>query len=236
MLFNRLFFHLKKSWYSYLLEVIVVVLGILIALALDNWNEERKLAETEIRALKEIDEGLQRLIWEVEGSLEGENIARSSCREILINFENGDGVTDALQTALTQAWFYTYIQPDYGPYEYVNTYGASIIQNDSLREEILNLYGLDLRATVGESNIRGMYIEELRLQMGQWITSWNGNPYLTVPTQPRDYNTLRKDPIFLYHLNSQLAECNRWIKELSGLREVILELRNDMAKEIRRLD
>ncbi|MGB5404725.1 MAG: hypothetical protein WBN13_12185 [Robiginitalea sp.] len=236
MLLNRLFSHLKKSWYSYLLEVIVVVLGILIALALDNWNEDRKLAETEVLALKEIDQGLQRLMWEVESNLEEEKTARSSGEFILRNFENRGGVTDSLQTALTKVWFYTYIQPDYGPYEYVNTYGASVIQNVTLREKILELYGLDVRATVGESNIRGRYIEDLRLQMGQWYTSWNANPYRLVPTQPRDYKKLREDPIFRYHLNSQLSESTRWIAELSGLRLVISELRNEVAEEIHRRD
>ncbi|MBT8209773.1 MAG: hypothetical protein KJP14_04530 [Eudoraea sp.] len=31
--------HLKKDWYRYVFDTIVVILGILIAFSLDNWNE-----------------------------------------------------------------------------------------------------------------------------------------------------------------------------------------------------
>lgn len=59
--FESLFFPFQKSWYSYFSEVIVVVLGILIALAPDNRNEDRKMEQTQLKALREIDEGLSGL-------------------------------------------------------------------------------------------------------------------------------------------------------------------------------
>ena len=34
--------HLKKEWYKYGLETIVVVVGVLISFSLNNWNEARK--------------------------------------------------------------------------------------------------------------------------------------------------------------------------------------------------
>jgi hypothetical protein len=34
--------HLKSDWYRYVLETLVVIVGILIAFSLNNWNEERK--------------------------------------------------------------------------------------------------------------------------------------------------------------------------------------------------
>lgn len=34
--------HLKTDWFRYEFEIIAVIVGILVAFALDNWKEERK--------------------------------------------------------------------------------------------------------------------------------------------------------------------------------------------------
>ena len=34
--------HFKKNWYRYGLETLVVIVGVLIAFALNDWNEEKK--------------------------------------------------------------------------------------------------------------------------------------------------------------------------------------------------
>ena len=39
--------HLKSDWFRYGFETVAVVIGILVAFALDNWNEERKLNKLE---------------------------------------------------------------------------------------------------------------------------------------------------------------------------------------------
>jgi hypothetical protein len=38
--------YLKKNWYRYTLEIFVVIIGILIAFSLNNWNEGRKIKKT----------------------------------------------------------------------------------------------------------------------------------------------------------------------------------------------
>ena len=44
--------HLKSEWWKYGLETIVVIVGILVAFSLDNWNENRKTERLEIRTWK----------------------------------------------------------------------------------------------------------------------------------------------------------------------------------------
>lgn len=228
--------HLKDSWYKYLLEITVVVIGILIAFNLNSWNSQKQTRTDEIQVLKEINKGLNRLLKEVEINLEDEVDILNSCELIKENFEKNKGVTDSLKSALTLAWFYTHIQPDYGPYDYLNNYGSSVISNVNLREDILDLYGLDLRATVNESNIRGHYIEALKLQMGEWFKTLNSNSVVNVPTEPWNYNTLKNDNHFNFQLNKQLNESIRWSNELSGLTKHIEKIKSLVSDEIYKLE
>lgn len=233
---NQFTEHIKSSWFKYFFEIIVVVAGILIAVGIDSRIERKKAQEDEIQALKQIHKGLERIREEAIINLEDEVNVLTSCRYILDNFDKNEGLNDSLKTAFSLAWFYTYIQPDYGPYDYVNNYGASVITNSELRETILNLYGLDLRATVGESKIRGTYIENLKPMMAQWYKSLNPNTYYLESAEPWDYSKLRTDQEFHFHLKTQLNEAIRWSRELSGLKEHVEEVMQQVSDEIKRLE
>ena len=228
--------HLKSSWYKYVIEIIVIVIGILIAFSLDSWNSRRKLKKVEVQALYGILEGLERLKEEVQYNIDDEVQAMNSCQYIIDNFDRNLGLNDSLKDAFTYAWFYTYLQPDYGPYEFLNNYNSSVISNSDLRNEITELYGLDLRATVSESNIRGAYIQSLLLKMDQWYQSISFNPYEHSATEPWDYQSLRLDRSFRFHLSTQMNESIRWSRELSGLEKHIDEMIIKVNEEIERLD
>ena len=47
----RIINHLTSDWFRYGFETLAVVVGILVAFALDNWNEERKQDLLEIQYL-----------------------------------------------------------------------------------------------------------------------------------------------------------------------------------------
>lgn len=51
--------HFKKNWYKYALETFVVIVGILIAMGLNNWNERKKNRQSEIKILSELKNDLK---------------------------------------------------------------------------------------------------------------------------------------------------------------------------------
>ena len=52
--------HLKENWIKYGFETFVIIVGILGAFALNNWNESRKASRVEKEHLINIYESLQR--------------------------------------------------------------------------------------------------------------------------------------------------------------------------------
>lgn len=56
---KKIFIHLKSEWYKYGLETLVVIVGILGAFALNNWNENRKEKYIEQNYLVRLYEELQ---------------------------------------------------------------------------------------------------------------------------------------------------------------------------------
>ena len=62
----KIFKHLKSEWFRYGFETLAVVVGILVAFALDNWNESRKVRIEENKVLEEINIALKTDLLKLE--------------------------------------------------------------------------------------------------------------------------------------------------------------------------
>ena len=75
----------KQKWPNYLLEVIVIACGILLAFGLNNWNDGRKRKQLEIEILKGIRSDLLKDTIDINVNIRGfsPQISRDS---ILLNY------------------------------------------------------------------------------------------------------------------------------------------------------
>lgn len=121
-------------------EILLVVAGILIALQINNWNEEKKLKIYELKMLKELsntlkkDEGYFRSLVE---RLDQKGKAVDQLLEFrLTKQENLDSIGKYFQVTR----FETLFQYNSGPYGSIKSAGIEKISNDSIRAKMVDLY------------------------------------------------------------------------------------------------
>ena len=124
-------------------EIILVVIGILIALSINNWNEKGKAQTLEKDLLKEVQSSLLKDLNDVKSNIEVHQKIIAS-QQIMINWiESNEEFNDTLSSHFTRTYTGTYFAAYQGPYETLKQIGMRNITNDSLRNQISKLYNID---------------------------------------------------------------------------------------------
>lgn len=130
---------LKNKWVEYLLEILVIVIGILIAFTLNNWNETKKERLEEIQAITELRESLK---YDLEqNNLRSIPLLRNDidlCQRILDNIEQGLHHNDSIDYIFLSR--YTSFNPKYIAYKSLENKGIDLVRNDRLKNAIVEIY------------------------------------------------------------------------------------------------
>lgn len=121
-------------------EIILVVLGILIALSINNWNNNRIERTLEKEILNEILANLETDLENVDYAIEGNTRFLMRSKRVYEHLENKTPLTDSLKHDYAALYGYNRFQPIKIGYEDLKSKGSSIIRNKSLRKEISELY------------------------------------------------------------------------------------------------
>jgi len=121
-------------------EIILVVIGILIALAINNWNENRKLRNQEIIYLNNLKDDISAQINMLDVYIDFEDIIIDHSNDIIKHYElnkgfnNMDSIFPKLHT-LTMRW--TFSNANTTLLQMLNSNQINIIQNRHLKEELI---------------------------------------------------------------------------------------------------
>lgn len=132
-----------RNYTAYALgEIVLVVIGILIALQVNNWNENRKKAAYELTLLREIDLALTNDSLLIARLFEPRMDLKEKAIDSLIGMQgrnvNPEGAKFMdLYRQMSVNFNYRYNQ---GPYETLKSNGLDIISSDQLRSEITEIY------------------------------------------------------------------------------------------------
>ena len=132
-------------------EIVLVVIGILIALQINNWNESNKLHKRELTLLNELKTNLTINIENLENDIQIQSNSIKSFDYILKLPQSNLPYNDSIPSYLSDI--------DYSPdvilvssaFQTLKSSGLELIESDSLRIEILNLFEVDYPSLMQET-------------------------------------------------------------------------------------
>lgn len=159
-------------------EIVLVVIGILIALGINNWNQDRKdrikegnYVELLIRDLSSDAVSLNELIGLSDQSVAAKNL-------VLAYQEGSIDRPDSLSTHFIRATFngITSFVPNTSAIREIQSAGGlALLKNDAVREQILRLYNEYERM---EKNVGNNYLQNRQVMRDLIYAKANGNLFL----------------------------------------------------------
>lgn len=121
-------------------EIVLVVIGILIALSINNWNEGKKTEALEKKLLNELIQSLETDIEGLQFVIQKNSEIMNQCIFIAELIEGKQTYNDSLNTYFYNAQNYYHHSFNKSAYETSKSHGLYFIKNDSARSSLSQLY------------------------------------------------------------------------------------------------
>lgn len=220
-------------------EIVLVVIGILIALQINNWNENQKHITKEHTFLVEVLESLKRDVGRTKFIYNKRAIVkRDAISNIIKDLSETPLPADSIlrnsfeQMTMTLSFMY-----DKGAYESLKSYGIDLIRNNSLRKHIVMMYENDLPLGVIFIDDNRDVQEEMRYKLTNEIFTFRDetfNEHIGIGIPKIDYSTLKNNRAFNQLVYLEKDVTNNYIRRLedniSDMEKLILNIQNELNK------
>jgi len=207
-------------------EIVLVVIGILIALQINTWNEDRKNRSLEYLTLTELKKNIDSDLREMDTL--GKRLSQRirSAEIILERLSDSQPYHDSLSIHFGNAMVYTDMNFHKGIYESIKASGSQSINDDVLRFEINNYYDYSISdMEEGFREIRDDFYNYMLAFLREEFKYYKSS---NSTAEPRDFERLKQDEVYKLSLGvfldvrkMNLRTLNRTIKKSSELMELI---------------
>ena len=199
-----------RKYFKYAIgEIVLVVIGILIALQVNNWNQIRISKNNEIEILEDFQKGLINDIQELNHVIAHYERSKVSIEKVLYYLDNDLPYTDSLK----YDFFSTNLIRESGGlstsiFETLKSRGFDLISNKNLRNSIIRLYDEydPWLKSWDKRYIEVIFDAERNIYNTRFYDFWNGdykNPSIKGTMVPIDYESLKNDKEYKYLLRTQ---------------------------------
>ncbi len=121
-------------------EILLVVIGILIALQINNWNENRKLVDQENKILNELHANLRADSIDHTANMEWYENSSNSAKFVVASLESRAAWNDSMALHYGRIFTKGLANLNTSTYENLKSQGFNLIQSDSIRNAFTYLY------------------------------------------------------------------------------------------------
>ena len=221
-------------------EILLIVIGILLALYLNNLNEQKNIRQDQVKVLNEIISNLDGSIQAFERTIQTERNYLNFNKKILEHFEKKLPYDPSMDMAFGTYFWTISTNPVTGAYEHLKEKGLDLVESDSLRQSISFLFESEFTILKEENefwsnsfqqNISYPYhVKHFRKYFPDGQASENYEF-----AKPVNYSVLLKDPYFL-NINTEIISNRGWnIRSLENLILKMEELKKLIQLELDRL-
>ena len=214
-------------------EIVLVVVGILIALQINNWNEERISVQKEIVILEEIH---RNLVGDLENQIipciEHYTLASETFEFLQSDYYESsvapsDGSINSKYFRVLLPWYLTL---NTSAFDNLMSTGSDLISNNSLRKRISSLYGYEYKVLTKHHDYTETWFRTDILPL------LSDNVNMFEPLSASDLSFLRSDTRMTTRLRSFITRNRNFRISLLELKPVAEQLALDIENEIRRLE
>ena len=180
---KRILITLSQKWPEYLLEILVLIIGIYSAFTLDNWNEERKERIREQDVLKVLLEDYQNDLSQLDTRIELRDLVIKSAQQSLEYIDQPEGVPeDSIYYKVSALFFTTTLDPV--DHKLMESGNIQLIQNKELKHlltkwqsDLYQLKEVEYEYLNTYRNIILPYLIESGLERNIDHAIWNNSAY-----------------------------------------------------------
>lgn len=219
----------RTFWLFTISEFVLVILGILIALQIDNWNQNRQDKKLETVLLKEFLRNLKSDLVNVEGNAYGLTVALNSSEIILANFIENKPYHDSLEYHFGQLNRGTMFNPDRSAFESLKSIGIELIRNNALREQITYLYSAKYDYLLKLEALHHNVVTELLYPILAKEMKSFGYTERAIPLHPSE---IGDNNVFKESIKQNAVFLNLQIDQYQQIKTRIIELINGIEIEL----
>lgn len=212
----------RQDWFAVALEVVIVVAGVLIALAANDWAAARQAQRVETESLRELRSALSNDLATIRALLDYHTGATVSAQLLREHLRVGGPYTDSLDAHFGRVLGATSgAFVDDAAYETLKQRGLETIGDDSLRVAIGRLYGVTYPLLTNYQDFSLRFLEQ------QQIPFYNvhfADTRFAVTATPVDYDALATSTEFASILDWLVVNNTIIVERLLGLESDVMGL------------
>lgn len=217
-------------------EIVLVVIGILIALQINNWNENRKLKGAEIKLLQNFKTSIENDTLNLNNNIKIFSGVERDINSVISHMEKDLPYHDSIPFINSTAIWWPKMGKEI--YSTLSSTDLNNISNDSLKKEITTYYSWATGPFDTAIERYADYVEDgVKTKFNTRFKAFGISPDKRTRMRPNDYAALKKDNEYLYFVKTQKNYFFWYVKRpLNEAKEKADNLLGSLNKELTELE